>query len=111
MVPETLGYIFDILVRVLQKFDEVDSEVISTHRLADFIIWGETISRVLGYDKYEFIKAWELNTETQHLSVIYNDSLATLVIKYAFNKRSEKEFGMEPDELLKELKSYTSDIC
>ncbi|MGC2571073.1 MAG: hypothetical protein WA364_06130 [Candidatus Nitrosopolaris sp.] len=109
MVPETLGYIFDILFRVLQKFDEVDSEVKSTHRLADFIIWGETISRVLGYDKNEFIKAWESNTETQHLSVIYNDSLATLVIKYAFNKRSEKEFGMEPDELLKELKSYASE--
>jgi hypothetical protein len=66
MVPETLGYIFDILVRVLQKFDEVDSEVKSTHRLADFIIWGETISRVPGYDKNEFIKAWELNAETQH---------------------------------------------
>jgi len=55
MVPQMLGYIFDVLVKVLQRFDEVDEGVKSSHRLADFIIWGETISRVLGYDKNEFL--------------------------------------------------------
>ena len=74
MVPQTLGYIFNVLVKVLQRFDEVDKVAKSSHRLDDFIIWGETISRLLGYDKNEFIKAWELNTETQHLSVIHNNS-------------------------------------
>jgi len=98
------------LVKVLQKFDEVDAEVKSTHRLADSVIWGETISRVLGYNKNEFLEAWELNTGTQQLTVIHGNSFAVLVIKYTFNKRIEKEFGIEPDELLKALKDFASEI-
>jgi hypothetical protein len=64
----------------------------------------------MGYDKNEFIKAWELNTETQHLSVIHNNSFAILVMKYVLNKRPEKEFGIEPDELLKDLKAFAPEI-
>lgn len=33
-----------------------------------------------------------------------------LLIKYAFNKRVEKEFGIEPDELLKNLRLFASEI-
>jgi hypothetical protein len=109
-VPKILGYVFDIVGKTLQKYDQVASEVKSNHRLADFVIWGETISRVLGYDKGEFLKAWKLNTETQNLAVIHNNSLATLVIKYVFNKRPEIEFSVEPEDLLKELKGYADDI-
>ena len=32
------------------------------------------------------------------------------MIKYVFNKRPEKEFSIEPDDLLKELKAYASEI-
>lgn len=110
-VPKILGYVFDIVGKTLQKYDQVASEVKSNHRLADFVIWGETIARVLGYDKGEFLKAWKLNTETQNLAVIHNNSLATLVIKYVFNKRPEMEFSIEPEDLLKELKGYADDIC
>jgi hypothetical protein len=42
--------------------------------------------------------------------VIHSNSLSILLIKYAFNKRPEKEFGIEPDELLKELKSFAAEI-
>ena len=51
-----------------------------------------------------------MNTETQNLAVIHNNSLATLVIKYVFNKRPEMEFSVEPEDLLKELKDYADDI-
>jgi hypothetical protein len=109
-VPKILAYIFDIVAKTLQKYEQVASEVKSNHRLADFVIWGEIISQVLGHDKGEFLNAWKLNTETQNLAVIHNNSLATLVIKYVFNKRSEMEFNIEPEDLLKELKDYADDI-
>lgn len=95
---------------MLQKFDEVDGEVKSNHRLADFVVTGETISRVLGYLKGEFMKAWEQNTDTQQLTVLHNNSLSVLLIRYAFNKRVEKEFGIEPEELLRDLKNFASEI-
>jgi hypothetical protein len=60
-MPQILGYVFDILVKTLQIYDEVAREVKSNHRLADFVVWGETIARVLGYRKGEFLEAWKLN--------------------------------------------------
>jgi hypothetical protein len=56
------------------------------------------------------LEAWKLNTETQNLTVIQNNSFALLMIKYVFNKRPEKEFSVEPGDLLKELKAYTAEI-
>jgi hypothetical protein len=99
-----------LVAKTLQKYDQVASQVKSNHRLADFVIWGETISQVLGYGKGEFLKAWKLNAETQNLAVIHNNSLAILVIKYVFNKRPEKEFSIEPEDLLKELKIFADHI-
>jgi hypothetical protein len=109
-MPQILGYVFDILVKTLQMYEEVAREVKSNHRLADFVIWGETIARVLGYRKGEFLEAWKLNSETQNLAVIHNNSFAILVIKYVLNKKPEKEFCVEPDHLLKELKTYAYEI-
>jgi hypothetical protein len=109
-IPKVLGYIFDTLVKALQRFDEVDAEINPTDRLADWMVWGETIARVLGYEKCEFLKAWDLNRETQSYAVIRNNTLAILLIKYAFNKRWELEFKIEPHDLLKELMAYASEI-
>ncbi|MGI8832493.1 MAG: hypothetical protein ACR2IS_07640, partial [Nitrososphaeraceae archaeon] len=39
-----------------------------------------------------------------------NNSLAVLLIKYAFNKRAEPEFAIEPDDLLKDLKAFAAEI-
>ena len=109
-IPKVLGYIFDTLVKVLRTFDEVDAEINPTDRLADWMVWGETIARVLGYDKYEFLVAWALNKETQSYAVISNNSFAVLLIKYAFNKRWELEFKIEPHDLLNELIAFASEI-
>jgi hypothetical protein len=110
IIPKVLGYTFDILVKALQTFDEVDAEINPTDRLADWMVWGETIARVLGYGKNVFLEAWELNRATQAYAVIRNNSLAVLLIKYAFNKRCELEFTIEPHDLLNELRSYALEI-
>jgi hypothetical protein len=105
-MPEILGHIFDTLVKSLRKYDEVRKEIKPNHRLADFVIWGETISRVLGNEKNEFLEAWKLNVENQNLILINNNTLAQLVIGYVFNKRAEIEFEIEPQELLKDLRIH-----
>jgi hypothetical protein len=107
-IPQILGYIFDTLVKALQTFEEVDKEVDPLDRLADWIVWCETIARALGYDKNEFLEAWRINRETQSYSVIQNNSLAILLIKCAFNERYELEFAIEPDDLLKDLKFFAA---
>lgn len=97
-------------MKALQTFDEVDAEMKPTDRLADWTVWGETIARALGYDKNEFLDAWNLNKETQSYAVIRNNSFAILLIKYAFNKRHETEFSIEPEDLLKNLRSFAEEI-
>ncbi len=106
IIPEMLGHIFDILVKALRKYDDVRKEIKPNHRLADFVIWGETISRVLGNEDNAFLEAWKLNVENQNQIVINNNTLATLLIGYAFNDRPESDFEIEPQELLKDLRIY-----
>jgi hypothetical protein len=106
IMPEMLGHIFDTLVKALRKYDDVRKEIKPNHRLADFVIWGETISRVLGNEDNAFLEAWKLNVENQNQIVINNNTLATLLIGSAFNDRPEIDFEIEPQELLRDLRIY-----
>ena len=58
ITPDIIAYIFDILVECLKRYEEVAEQVKPNHRLADFVIWGELISRVIGNKENEFLNAW-----------------------------------------------------
>lgn len=103
-MPEILGHIFDISVKTLRLYESVRKEIKPNHRLADFVVLGEAISRALGNQPNEFLKAWKQNVENQNLIVLNNNNLAQLLIKYAFNERRELEFEIEPEELLGMIK-------
>jgi len=60
----------------------------------------------LGNEDNAFLEAWRLNVENQNQIVINNNTLATLLIGYAFNDRPEIDFEIEPQELLKDLRIY-----
>jgi hypothetical protein len=45
LMPEILGHIFDIEVKTLRLYDSIRREIKPNHRLADFVILGEAISR------------------------------------------------------------------
>ena len=62
-VPDTLEYIFNVLVKCLERYDKVERQIKPNHRLADFVIWGETISRVIGNKDNEFLEAWHQNVQ------------------------------------------------
>ncbi|MGB8086444.1 MAG: hypothetical protein WCF07_09170, partial [Nitrososphaeraceae archaeon] len=61
-------YIFNFLVKCLERYDEVERQIKPNHRLADFVIWGETISRVIGNKDNEFLEAWHQNVQHQRSS-------------------------------------------
>jgi hypothetical protein len=54
--PQLLGYIFDVLVMVLNKKGQVRLEVYP--HLADFGEYGELIARCMGHNDRDFIKAY-----------------------------------------------------
>jgi hypothetical protein len=56
-----LGYIFDILVKVMQKKKERSIELKTYSRMADFVEVAEIISRRMGYPEYGFLNAYYRN--------------------------------------------------
>lgn len=108
-LPDILAYIFNVLVQALSKYDEIKDQIKSNHRLADFVIWGETISRVIGNEDNAFLKAWNRNTHQQNINVIENNPLAGLLIDYVFNRHDQIEFLIEPTQLHLNMKSYATE--
>jgi hypothetical protein len=93
-------------VHALNKYDEVKAQIKPNHRLADFVIWGEVISRVIGNKDNEFLEAWHQNTHQQNINVIQNNPFAGLLIDYILNHHYNLiEFQMEPMQLFTELKN------
>lgn len=89
--PKLLAYIFDILVKTLQIKDSIKLEDLP--RMADFALWGETISRAMGYKPLEFINAYYENIGRQNIEAIESNPLGQAVVKLSEeleeNKKSE----------------------
>jgi hypothetical protein len=75
--PRLLGYIFDILVKTLEIKPTVILEDLP--RMADFAIWGEAISRAMGYPEMEFIDAYYKNIGRQNIEAIESDPLGQAI--------------------------------
>jgi hypothetical protein len=63
--PQLLGYIFDILVRILQVKSKGGINLKELPRMADFAEIAEIASRCMDYDDNEFLKAYDRNIELQ----------------------------------------------
>jgi hypothetical protein len=110
LVPDTLAYIFDVLVECLKRYEEIARQVRPNHRLADFVIWGELISRVIGNKENEFLNAWYQNVQQQNVTVVQNNPFAGLVIDYVFNFHyNQAEIQMEPMQLYLDLRNRAED--
>lgn len=55
LLPDLLGQIFITLQKALRIYDSVKEELKELPRMADFAIWGEAISRALGYEPNKFL--------------------------------------------------------
>lgn len=59
LLPSILGQIFQTLSNAMNLYDSVKKEIKQLPRMADFAIWGECISRTLGYDSLSFLNQYK----------------------------------------------------
>jgi hypothetical protein len=99
--PGLLGYIMDILVKVLSKRSVFSLKV--HPRMADFAELAEVISRSMGYPDGEFLKAYYRNIGLQTEEAIDANPVASTITKYMEDK--SKWIG-SATQLLQELEAF-----
>lgn len=83
--PQLLGYIFDILVKVLATISGV--KLTELARMADFAKVCETISRCMGNDPDAFIKAYDRNLQLQTEQILESNIIAPVIVKFMDDKQ------------------------
>ena len=97
-LPVILGGIFDVLSAAMKLHPTV---ALTTHpRMADFAEWGCAIAMALGYSQKEFEAALSSNKEDQNETVLSEDWLAPLILKFMATR---DEWEGTATELLVEL--------
>ena len=87
MKPQLLGYIFDILAKVLKRRESGNVNVKGLPSLADWGEWCELISQAMGNDPDIFIEAFNRNIETQNEAAIEDSVIAEAII-YLMEKQT-----------------------
>lgn len=80
--PKLLGYIFDILVKLLAWKKEGKSLNLTLSRMADWTEYGEIIARCMGYKEREFLTAYYNNLELQTEEVLESSPVAIALIDF-----------------------------
>lgn len=80
--PQLLGYIFDILVKVLRIKNNGGIDLDSKSRMADFEEYAEIISRCMGNEASSFTNAYHKNQQIQTEEVIEGSPVATILVKF-----------------------------
>ena len=107
ILPNLLGYIFDVLVKVLKVMNNGGVEIKTKSRMADFEKYAEVISRCMGYEPMRFINAYHENKKLRTDNVLETSPVARAMID--FMESREKWRGTAP-ELLAELESVASKL-
>jgi len=75
LLPRIFGHIAVVLQRAFEIRDQVRIEMGKKPRFADFGVYGEAISRVLGYDNFSFVDDLTRIKEQQETEIIENHPL------------------------------------
>jgi len=85
--PQLLGFIFDILVKLLNRLKEI--QLTELPRMADWAETGEVISRCLGHPEDAFIKAYNRNLAKQNEHALEASPTATAMIRLMEKRMTE----------------------
>ena len=80
--PKLLGYIFDIVAKVLQVKKNGGIDIKVYPRMADFAEIGEIISRGMGYQENEFLDAYHKNINILTDEAIEAHPVAIAVVRF-----------------------------
>jgi len=89
--PQVLGYIFDIVVKVLRYYKEnppIEFETLP--RMADFAEVAEVISRCMGNEPNDFMKAYQKNIEQQTQEILDTSLVASAIFKFMSDRKEWK---------------------
>jgi hypothetical protein len=89
--PKLLGYILDILVRVLDHEENNPDKEFKMYRMTEFSKYGEIIARCMGYADNEFIEAYERNRQIQVDEIVEFSQVATVIMCMMFEKYSHND--------------------
>jgi len=70
LVPHLLGQIFQTLSKALNYYDTVKGELKNLPRMADFTIFGESISRALGFDPFVFTTNYQEHIDFSAIDIL-----------------------------------------
>ena len=91
--PQLLGFIFDIIVKVLNRLKEV--HLTELPRMADWAEFGEVISRCLGHPEGAFLRAYSKNLAAQNEHALEASQISTAIIKLMEKRMSEGTYLSE----------------
>jgi hypothetical protein len=81
--PQILGCLCNVVSKALELYPSVEKEIESElTRMADFMVWGESLARAFGYKPHEFIKAYTTNLEEQNVEIIQNSTLGKVIVNF-----------------------------
>lgn len=86
LVPHVLGQIFQTLSKALGNYDSVKKELKNKPRMADFAIFGESISRGLGNDPFAFITNYQEHVDFNDIDVLESYPIIQLIEEVMENK-------------------------
>jgi len=102
MRPQLLGYMLDVLVKVLKLKEELGGlNLEKLPRMADFAECGEIVSRCMGNEKGAFLKAYQNNIKLQTEEIIESSQIATCLAHWfdeIWPKTADKDKGEKLDE-------------
>jgi hypothetical protein len=103
--PQLLGYIFDVLVKVLGMRQTTSVEFEKLPRMADFAEVAEIISRCMGNKDNQFIDAYYENIKLQTEEILETSLVASAILKFMHDR---KEWNGNATELLEQLDQAVS---
>ena len=107
--PQLLGYIFDILVKVLQVRKNSGIEISGYPRMADFAELGEIISRSMGNEENAFLDAYYKNINLQIEEALEANPIGTAIVQFIESQENNQWKGTAT-ELLTELDKIAVDL-
>ena len=102
LIPYLLDQIFQTLSDMLKNIESVKPEIKFKKRMADFTVYGECISRSLGYEKFSFIEAYQNNLNSNSLRAYESWPIINVVLDIIRTKG--RDFEISVDELYQKCK-------
>jgi hypothetical protein len=103
--PKILASIFDILSKAIELRPEIKLK--EKPRMADFAVWGEAISRAMGYSEGKFIEAYFENIKFQNEEAVSANVIGEVFLEFINEKLSWEGTSTE---LLDELNKKADDM-